>query len=422
MACYIPTSAVSDLPPHPSRAPSGRRWRPGNMPTSKPTNIDAQRILAIMDELKEKLTYLSVVTPQVLEGLTGEEGQTASELLGPDLVKQFTEQITKEESYVERTAASDGYAHEGDQEQSEDLKKLQAFIKELHKNTLELCRMMKAAGGQIIVQELRNFQETRPAQMVQFLKTLVDMQELTLKRLTTTVEEERSKMELLEHYKVKEADASKRRQQLDKDLNHIRREKEKSQTHRTEILTKLKAELLDVKENKAYRMDTLRSKYEGRMKDFQAQFDARTAEYEKRIKDLQDKNKKLREASQSEETEKKRLTKRYEKEVFDEIARYDGTIKEMAFNLNEHQEGFRQEQKELMVLQEHFAKVQSEKDCISNEEGITDARRAKLDYEKTQRNEASALVIAFWRGIQQREAYQIMKKNKKKKGGKKKGK
>lgn len=282
--------------------------------------------------------------------------------------------------------------------------------------------MMKAAGGQIIVQELRNFQETRPAQMVQFLKTLVDMQELTLKRLTTTVEEERSKMELLEHYKVKEADASKRRQQLDKDLNHIRREKEKSQTHRTEILTKLKAELLDVKENKAYRMDTLRSKYEGRMKDFQAQFDARTAEYEKRIKDLQDKNKKLREASQSEETEKKRLTKRYEKEVADEIARYDGTIKEMAFNLNEHQEGFRQEQKELMVLQEHFAKVQSEKDCISNEEGITDARRAKLDYEKTQRNEASALVIAFWRGIQQREAYQIMKKNKKKKGGKKKGK
>merc|ERR1719160_1098735 len=93
-----------------------------------------------------------------------------------------------------------------------------------------------------IVQELRHFQETRPEKMVNFLKTLVEMQELTLKRLTTTVEEERSKQELLEHYKVKEADASKRRQQLEKDLNHIRREKEKSQTHRTEILTKLKAE------------------------------------------------------------------------------------------------------------------------------------------------------------------------------------
>ena len=37
------------------------------MPTSKPTNIDAQRVLAIMDELKEKLTYLSVVTPQARE-------------------------------------------------------------------------------------------------------------------------------------------------------------------------------------------------------------------------------------------------------------------------------------------------------------------------------------------------------------------
>merc|ERR1719428_1448158 len=153
--------------------------------------------------------------------------------------------------------------------------------------------MMKAAGGQIIVQELRNFQETRPAQMVQFLKTLVDMQELTLKRLTTTVEEERSKMELLEHYKVKEADASKRRQQLEKDLAHIRREKDRSQSHRTEILTKLKADLLDVKENKSERMNALRTRYEKRMKDHQDQFNERKEKMEKQIEALRAKNKKL---------------------------------------------------------------------------------------------------------------------------------
>merc|ERR1719171_2877156 len=164
---------------------------------------------------------------------------------------------------------------------------------------------MKAAGGQIIVQELRNFQETRPAQMVQFLKTLVDMQELTLKRLTTTVEEERSKMELLEHYKIKESDASKRRQQLEKDLNHIRREKDRSQSHRTEILTKLKADLLDVKENKLSRMNSLRTRYENRMKEYQDQFNARKEEMEKRIAQLKDKNKKLRDESQEDEVVKK---------------------------------------------------------------------------------------------------------------------
>jgi hypothetical protein len=381
------------------------------MPTSKPTNIDAQRILNIMDDLKEFLTYLSVVTPQVLEGLQGEEGAASCELLGPELVKQFAEQIRLEELYVVANQASDGYGHEGD---TEDVRE---ETKSLQKNTLELCRRMKATPN--IVAELRNHQETRPAQMVQFLKTLVDMQELTLKRLTTTVEEERSKMELLEHYKVKEADASKRRQQLDKDLNHIRREKDRSQSHRTEILTKLKADLLDVKENKLDRMNALRTRYENRMKEYQDHFNQKKDDYQKRIDALKAKNQKLREESQAGEVAQKKTVRRYEMDVEGEIRKYDTTIKEMAYHLNEHHEGFKKEQKQLMELREHFSKVDAEKECIANEEGISDARRSKLEYEKNRRNEASAQVQAFWRGILQREQYQIMKKNKKKKGKKK---
>ena len=48
----------------------------------KPTNIDAQRILAILQELKERLTYMSVVTPQVLEGLQSDDGSAVREILG----------------------------------------------------------------------------------------------------------------------------------------------------------------------------------------------------------------------------------------------------------------------------------------------------------------------------------------------------
>lgn len=255
--------------------------------------------------------------------------------------------------------------------------------------------------------------------MVQFLKTLVDMQELTLKRLTTTVEEERSKMELLQHYHIKEEDASKRRTQLEKDLNHIRREKDRSQSHRTEILTKLKADLLDVKENKLDRMNSLRQRYENRMKEYQDQFNQRKDDMEKRIEALKAKNKKLRDESQDDEAAKKKAVRRFEMDVENEIQKYDTKIKEMAYNLNDTQEGYKKEQKQLMELKEHFSKVEAEKECIANEEGLSDARRSKLEYEKSRRNEASALVQAFWRGIIQREQYQIMKKNKKKKGKKK---
>merc|ERR1719247_3898402 len=115
-----------------------------------------------------------------------------------------------------------------------------------------------------IVQELRKCDpETRPTNMLQFLRTLADMQDLTLKRLTTTVEEERSRQELLEHY--------------------ISREQEKAQSSRTEVLTKLKADLLDVKDSTELRMRQLREKYEGRMAEHLDRFNQQEALYKKRI-------------------------------------------------------------------------------------------------------------------------------------------
>jgi len=380
------------------------------MPTSKPTNIDAQRILAIMDELKEKLTYLSVATPQVLTGLQNEEGQATVDILGPELMKQFAEQTRLEELYVVANSAAEGAFGHG--EDNEDVRE---DVKSLQKNTLELCRKMRGVSN--IVQELRNFQETRPGAVIQFLKTLADMQELTLKRLTTTVEEERSRQELLEHYKSREQEASKRRQQLEKDLNHIRRECERAQSQRTEILTKLKADLLDVKDSKLDRMSQLRNRYETRMREQQEAFTVKKDELEKKINALKDSNQKLRANSQEEELAKKKTAKRYEMDVESVIKQYDTTVKEMAYTLGECQDQYKKEQKQLIELREHFEKVDEEKACINAEEAVAEARRNKLDAEKGRRNDSSCLVQAFWRGIIQREQYTLMKKNKKKKGG-----
>jgi len=381
------------------------------MPTSKPTNIDAQRILQIMDELKEKLTFLSVVTGQVQEGLQSEEGQATQELLGPELVKAIAEQIRLEDLYiVANTSPNETFGHqEGNEEVREDVKSLQ-------KNTLELCRKMKAVPN--IVQELRNFQETRPQAVIQFLKTLADMQELTLKRLTTTVEEEKSRMELLDHYETRSAEASKRRQQLEKDLAQIHRDVESAQSQRTQILTKLKADLQDVKDSKLDRMSQLRTRYENRMKEFQEQFNQRKEKYEKEIAALKEANKKLKEDSQTDETAQNKNAKRYEKDVENVIKQYDQQIKEIAITLNEDQEGYKKEQKHLTELREHFAKVDQERECINQEMGLADARRAKMEAEKQRRDESAALAQGFWRGIIQREQYMALKKSKKKKGGK----
>eukprot|EP00933_Yihiella_yeosuensis_P052140 TRINITY_DN50152_c0_g1_i1.p1 TRINITY_DN50152_c0_g1~~TRINITY_DN50152_c0_g1_i1.p1 ORF type:complete len:383 (+),score=113.37 TRINITY_DN50152_c0_g1_i1:93-1241(+) len=382
------------------------------MPTSKPTNIDAQRILAIMDELKEKLTYLSVATPQVLSALQGEEGQAAAELLGPDLMRQFTEQVRLEELYVMASnVAEGGYGH------NEENEEVREDVKSLQKNTLELCRKMKGANN--VVQELRALQETKPAAVFQFLKTLADMQDLTLKRLTTTVEEEKSRQELLEHYKSREAEASKRRQQLEKDLSYIRRECERAQSQRTEILTKLKADLLDVKDTKLEKMSALRNKYETRMRAHQEAFDAKRDELQKKITALKDSNKKLKNQSNEEEMDQKKKAKRYEMDVETVIHKYDSEVRELAKLFGENQEHLKKENRNLSELREHFEKVDEEKQHIASEEAMVSARRAKLEQEKLRKKESAALLQAFWRGIVQREQFGAMKKSKKKKGKKK---
>lgn len=383
------------------------------MVTRARTNVDVQRILAIMDELKEKLTFLSVATPQVLAGLQTEDGQATQDILGPELMRQFDQQIRLEELYQVATTASDESF--GAAEDSEEAQRDQKI---LAKSTLELCRRMRAVPN--IYAELKAIQDQKPGQVINFMKTLAAMQELTNKRLTTTVEEERSRQELLSHYQSRANEAQKRLQQLNMDLGLVRSESEKQQNNRQDVLTKLKAELFSVRESSLDHMNQLRTHYETRMTEHQEAFDAKREDLEKKIAALKEANAKARAASQDAEKDKKKQTKRYETEVDEKIRLYDKDVKEMAYILSDHQEGFKQEQRQLNELREHFEKVDDEKACIAAEEAITQARQAKLEAERDRCMKSAALVQAYWRGIIERERYTQMKKTKKKKGGKKK--
>jgi len=355
------------------------------------------------------------VTPQVLEGLQSEEGQAASELLGNDLMKKIAEQVRLEEVYVASNTTSDGSFS-----LAEDNDDVRETVERLQKNTLELCRKMKPIPN--IVPELRNFQEQKSANMLQFLRTLAEMQELTLKRLTTTVEEERSRQELLEHYVGREEAASKRRQQLEKDLAHIRREREKAQSSRTEVLTKLKADLLDVKDSTELRMKQLRERFEARMNEHQEKFNAQQEAYTKNIATLKDANKNMRMGSQEDEIGLRRQKVRRETDVENVIKSYDSAVMEMVVDFNCHVDEYKKEQKSLQELKEHFSKVDAEKERISHEEAITRTRLKKAEMERQKRQLSASTVQAFWRGILQREEFVKLKKASRKKGGKKKGK
>lgn len=371
--------------------------------------------MAIMDELREKLNYLSVCTQPVLAALQQEENQALADTLGPEVMKLLTEQVRLEETNILANAGEGGF------NLGEDNEEVREEMKQLQKNTLELCRKMKvvaagqaARGAGNIVADLRTLQE-RPYPFHPLLKTLGEMQELTVKRLTTTVEEEKSRQELLEHYKSREAEASRRRKQLQADLDHISQEWDRDKTQWEEILMKLQADLGDVKDNKVERMTNLRNHYETRMREHQESFEAKRDEMQKKINALREQNAKARNASLEEEAAKKKAAKRYETDVESLIKQYDEKVRELASELSDLNEGLRKDTRVYNELKEHFEKVDEEKECIRAEEALTEARATKFAAERDRQNAASALVQAFWRGIKQRQDSQDLKKKMKKK-------
>lgn len=377
------------------------------MPTSKPTNIDAQRVLAIMDELKEKLTYLSVVTPQVLEGLNSEDGAATAEMIGSELMKRMQEQIRLEDIYNVSIQKADGAFMAMD---NDDVRET---LEKLQKNTRELCRKMK--DKPTIVADLRNFQETRPANVVQLLRTLADMQDVTLKRLTTTVEEERSRQELLQHYIERESQASQKRALLEKDLAHIRREREKASSQRTEVITKLKADLHDVEENTEAKQNQLLRQHEKCMKEHQEKHKAMEQKFEEELARHRAKYKELKQNNKDAEVAKLSKKRRAETDLMGVIKEYDTTITELTTDYETEKIHYQKEQKELEELEEHFAKVDMENLRLEQEAQIQAARKKKNENNRKRQDEMATLIQSYWKAILDREQFTKEKKLKKKK-------
>merc|ERR1719235_2831507 len=313
-------------------------------------------------------------------------------MIGPELMKRMQEQMRLEDIYNVSIQKADGAFLAMD---NDDVRET---LDRLQKNTRELCRKMK--DKPTIVADLRNFQETRPANVVQLLRTLADMQDVTLKRLTTTVEEENSRKELLQLYLEREQAASAKRSLLEKDLAHIRREREKASSQRTEQITKLKADLHDVEENTEAKQNQLLRQHEKCMKEHLEKHKTLEAKFDEEILKLKLKYKELKETDKEAEIGKISKKRRGENDLMGVIQGYDTQISELKTDYEAQVIDYEKAQKEQIVA----------------------ARKAKMDAIRKREDDMATLVQSYWKAILDRETFAKEKKarKKKQKGGKKK--
>merc|ERR1712194_264376 len=269
------------------------------------------------------------------------------------------------------------------------------------------------------IAELRNFQENRPQQMLQLIRTLGEMEDLTLRRLSTSVEEERTRQELLEHYVNKEEAATKKRIQLEKNLAQVRRDREKAQTSRTEVLTKLRADLLDVKDSTEQKSRALRDKYESRMRELQEKSQKREEQLMKEITQNKDQLKNLLSASQEDEVTLRRKKKRGESDLDELVTNYDSVMKSAADEYTVSLNEMKREQKELSELEDHFSKLDAEEQRVKREKEMENLRDSLLSKEKDRLAKCASFIQAYWKGLVAREEFVKLRKQKKGKGGKK---
>eukprot|EP00820_Chromera_velia_P003414 Cvel_428.t1-p1 / transcript=Cvel_428.t1 / gene=Cvel_428 / organism=Chromera_velia_CCMP2878 / gene_product=hypothetical protein / transcript_product=hypothetical protein / location=Cvel_scaffold13:236720-238394(+) / protein_length=287 / sequence_SO=supercontig / SO=protein_coding / is_pseudo=false len=271
---------------------------------SKPTNLDAQRILAVIEELIKKLTYLSMIDVKALENLKSEDGEATAAVLGPDLVSKIEQQIHLEMIFEKNHADPNGFSLP--QDDTELSFAMREQLETLQKSTRELCR---AVDSQEIVLALRGLQENKDSTLKNLASILHEMQGLIEKRLTTTVEEDNSRREILEQYRKRAELANRRKKDLERDLALVQADRDKSQAARKEQITKLKADLDDIRHTTEFKLKSLAEKYEQRGKEHKERFQKRETELLKQISEMEQANENLRNVAEKEE-EKKRKEKR----------------------------------------------------------------------------------------------------------------
>ncbi|KEP66781.1 UNVERIFIED_CONTAM: hypothetical protein HHA_270273 [Hammondia hammondi] len=242
-------------------------------------------------------------------------------------------------------------------------------------------------------------------------------QDVMVKRMKMTVEEERARKELLERYIQQEKAASSRRTELEKQLTLLRTEREKASNRSCETVVKLKADLQDVHDFTEQRLAQLHEQYRKREAEHTRNFDVRASELAARMNQQQKHNSMVFSRGKEATDTLKSKKKIAEKDLERIIETYDREMMEKDVKAREVSETNAAKEELVVNLQSQLQVINEENDRIRQEYEIETARQAIIDRQLQRLAAAATLLQAYWRGIRQREEYVAMKKNARNKKG-----
>ena len=360
-------------------------------------NVEAYRLSSVVDEALESLKFLSRLDSETLKTLSSQDAV-------------FNNLFRTEQRYQGLVAES--------VRMDRRPKELDGAGVQVRTATKDLCRAVKTK--QQLSDSANEVLPEDGSDRVKILRSvLADLKKIVRVKLCTTVEQEETKNENIAALTMKTKDAQKDVEELEIQLRIERNKKEKNLSRFNDIITKLNAELADLKDKTEAGRKKLQKETEDSRTTNQQSHESRVKEYEERLE-------KLREAVSNQQKEnaeaeaKARKTKmKLETEVITWVKNYDNDMNEKQDLIDTLNEKYDAEKADLRRLSEFFAKIDRDKANEDEENAEAEAERERLRMAMRRIDLACAKIQALVRGVQARVAATKKGKKKGKKGKKK---
>ncbi|RHY59109.1 hypothetical protein DYB26_011564 [Aphanomyces astaci] len=358
---------------------------------NKLTNVESQRVMAVLGDMLDRLNYLTYVPLKRDYHLIGRLHENGVSAVG-DQVEQLWQ-------------LDDGYENmDANAARREDvLGKIKLTVR-------SICRHMRENPRT----------PATPAdpgdEMMTLIKFLSELTDLMFSQLSKTVEDETSKRDLMENMYNRRKQAEDDLVQLRDKLSDMRKTKEDDISHLDIQLQKLKGELATINKvataNELLLIqtqvkETLEKAYDQHSIEMQALLET----YAQHEQLLQKNTMDHREVEDALRKAKCKIAV----EVASTIEKYDQDMLAVTTEIDGLQERYTAELNEFQALSEHFVKIDEEQARIEEEERILEAIREEERREIQKLHNAAVRIQSMWRGSVVRREYAA----KKKKGGKK---
>jgi DNA repair exonuclease SbcCD ATPase subunit len=324
-------------------------------PSSKLSNIEAQRVMSVLTELQKKIYIVNFIQESMDKRmptiLTGE---------GYSLITEYQE---VEKRY--RTAAEAGKFAEA----KEIMKAFKSTTRALLRHFLNNMNSFT---------KLRSLKRTKPPILTHFEHRLQEYKNLFYYRLKTTVEEENSIQEQLSQIVVKEMKTNNEVKALKEELETAKKDRMGEINRKNDIIRRLKDELKEIKhqgEDAAKSLE-LRSKQKEEIEI--QQFSEREREIQADIDRMELQLKEDINRNREDESNARKKKFKIECEVENWILKYDQDMEEKQVEIDELAVIYSEEKSHLEELQSRFKDLQKEYDAILDEKKRSEAAEKVL--------------------------------------------